>query len=300
MPRWLALFWILLLLAGAQEDLGRAVFDAANRARLAHGLSALAWDDRLYRAAQAHAEDMLRRRYFGHVGPGGPSPEERLWRQGMYALKVAENLYELDGPYLPLDFAERAVEGWLKSPGHRRNLLEPRFTHMAVAVLARGTRYLAVQEFAYDPFALVVRLGPVVARPVRLVELKGVATRSVALLFRGYRLAGFGPGPVAGSWVLPVDEAPVLVFRQGTSYYQARCPADCRRLGVQLKVVDRRLPARQVALRLSPGRYRLAFGETPVPYPAMDGAAELTAPLAWGSLWVGRGDTLYYRIPLRP
>jgi len=300
MPRWLVLFLVFFLLAGAQEDLGRAVFEAANRARLAHGLSALAWDDRLYRAAQAHAEDMLRRGYFGHERPGGPRLEERLWRAGVYALKVAENLYELDGPYLPLDFADRAVEGWLKSPGHRRNLLEPRFTHMAVAVLARGTRYLAVQEFAYDPFGLVAEVGPVVDEPVHVVELTGVATRTVALLYRGYRLVRFGPGPVAGSWVLPVDGEPVLVFRQGTSYYQARCPADCRRLGVRLRVESRQLPARKVSLWLPPGRYRLAFGETPVPYRAMGGFAELAAPLAWGSLWVGQGDTLYYRIPLRP
>ncbi len=300
MPRWLVLVGLLALLAGAQSGLEEAVFKAANRARLDHGVRALAWDDRLYRAARAHGEDMLRRGYFGHQGPGGPSPTERLWRAGVYALKVAENLYELDGPYLPGDFASRAVDGWLRSPGHRRNLLDPGFDRTAVAVLAQGTRYLAVQEFAYDPYRLRVRLGPAEDGPARAVELRGVAARPLALFFQGYPLARFGPGPVRGSWVLPAEGALALAYRQGSSYLEARCPTDCRRLGVELRVAPRRLPGRRVALMLRPGRYRLAFGEDPVPFSELAGPAAVFAPLAWRNLWLGRGATLYYRIPLRP
>ncbi len=299
MRLFLALVLLLGVLARAEDALGRAVFSEANRAREARGLSALAWDERLYRAARAHALDMLRRGYFGHQAPGGPEPKERYFRVGVYALKAAENLYELDGPYLPADFARRAVAGWLKSPGHRRNLLDPGFDKMAVAVVAKGRRYLAVQEFAYDPWNLAVRLEE--ARvPVRFAELEGVARRPLALLLAGVPLAEFGPGPVSGRWVLPAGSRPVLVYKNGSSYFEARCPADCRRLGVALTLKAGTLPGLKVSLWLPSGRYRLAFGEPPVPLKALSGPATVLAPYVWRELWLGRGETLVYRIPLRP
>ena len=297
MPRALALL-LLLALAFGQGGLEREVFEEANAARVRAGVPALAFDPGLYRAARAHAEDMLRRGYFGHEAPGGPSLAERLWQAGVYATRVAENLYELDGPYVPADFARRAVEGWLKSPGHRRNLLDPGFDRMAVAVLARGERYVAVQEFAYRPFALAVDRRPAVGA-VAEVRLLGTARRPLVLLYEERPLAEFAPGPVRFFVDLPEGARPVLVFRAPEGYLrEARCPEACPRLGVRFEVLRKERPGYRLWLGLPPGRYALAFGEEPRFLAEVEGNRSLFAPRSWRYLWVGRGTTLTHRVPL--
>jgi len=289
---------VLFTLAFGQSGLEREVFEAANAARVQAGLMPLAFDPGLYRAARAHAEDMLARRYFGHVGPGGPRLEERLWRAGVYALKVAENLYQLEGPYLPADFARRAVEGWLGSPGHRRNLLEPGFDRMAVAVLGEDGRYVAVQEFAYRPFVLALERRQAVDA-VAEVEVVGEARRPLYLLHEGRTLAELGPGPVSFSLELPKEARPVLVYRAPEGYLrEARCPGDCRALGVQFSRRQVRRPGYRLWLGLPPGEYLLAFGETPRFLAEAEGSLSLFAPRSWRYLWVGRGTTLTHRVPL--
>ncbi len=290
--------FFLFALAFGQSGLEREVFEAANAARVQAGLKPLAFDPGLYQAARAHAEDMLKRRYFGHVGPGGPRLEERLWRAGVYALKVAENLYQLEGPYLPADFARRAVEGWLKSPGHRRNLLDPGFDRMAVAVLGEDGRYVAVQEFAYRPFVLALERRQAVDA-VAEVEVVGEARRPLYLLHEGRTLAELGPGRVRFFLELPKEARPVLVYRAPEGYLrEARCPGACRALGVRFSQRRVRRPGYRLWLGLPPGKYLLAFGEAPRFLAEAEGSLSLFAPRSWRYLWVGRGTTLTHRVPL--
>jgi len=290
---------LLLALALAQTPLEREVMAEANAARVAAGLPALAFYPELYQAARAHAEDMLRRGYFGHEAEGGPGHAERLWRAGVYELKVAENLYELDGPYLPSDFARRAVEGWLESPGHRRNLLDPGFTHTAVAVAAEGERFVAVQEFAYRPFALSVARERAEGEVVE-VRLSGRANRKLAVFTERRMLAEVGPGEVSLSWFLPAGARPVLAFRQGTSYYQARCPQECARLGVRFEVGERRLPGYRLWLSAPGERLSLAAGREPGYLFEFEGQVEVFAPRVWRFVWVAREGEVTHRIPVFP
>lgn len=269
----------------------------ANEARVEAGLKPLDFYPELYRAARAHAEDMLRRGYFGHEAPGGPSLFERLWKAGVFELKVAENLYELDGPYLPADLPERAVQGWLDSPGHRKNLLDPGFTHMAIAVLGQGNRYVVVQEFAYRPFPLSARREPGEGEVLEVV-LKGHAERPLGLVYKSYFLARFDPGPVNFEVALPVGEDPVLVFDAGRFYQEARCPEDCARLGVRLSTRRVRRPGYRVEVEVPEGHYLLAFGESPQFLGEEEGSFSLFAPRAWRFLWVGQGGVFTHRIPL--
>lgn len=82
-------------------------------------------------AAERHAADMARRAYFDHVGRDGSSPQERISRAG-YAWSISgENLA------LGRMSAAEAVAGWLASPGHCANIMDPRFTESGVA-LATG------------------------------------------------------------------------------------------------------------------------------------------------------------------
>lgn len=98
----------------------------------------------LDRAARLHAVDMARRNYFEHTGLDGSVPKERLARLGYRSRLTGENI-----AYGP-ESAEEVVAGWLASPGHCANLMEPRFKEMGIAFAVddrRGATYW-VQELA--------------------------------------------------------------------------------------------------------------------------------------------------------
>jgi uncharacterized protein YkwD len=90
--------------------------------------AALAISDPLYRAARSHARDMARRNYFEHQGRDGKSPKDRVQREGYRLRLTGENI--AFGP----ETAAEVVAGWLASPGHCANIMDPRFRDMGVAV----------------------------------------------------------------------------------------------------------------------------------------------------------------------
>lgn len=137
---------------GGDPDALRAVaLAAANRSRAAHGLPPLALSEPLNAAAQAHAEDMLRRGYFGHAAPDGQGVRDRYLAQGGAPWHlVAENLSHCAHCPLPPDAAriERLQRRWMDSPPHRRNILEPGFDRFGFGIAGRGGDLYAVQVFA--------------------------------------------------------------------------------------------------------------------------------------------------------
>lgn len=121
------------------------MLERVNAERRAAGLAPLAADPRLDVAAQRHAEDMLARTYYSHNNPEGLTPRQRLLEAGFDAVTVGENIA---AGHLT---AAAAMDAWLHSSGHRRNILEPGVTHLGVG-LAVGSyehRYqvLWVQDF---------------------------------------------------------------------------------------------------------------------------------------------------------
>ncbi len=99
----------------------------------------------LGRAAQAHADDMLRYDYFEHAGHDGSTPAQRVADTGYGYRVVGENLAL--GPESP----EEAVRGWMASPGHCQNIMDPRFGELGVAFAVTRSgkpRIYWVQEFA--------------------------------------------------------------------------------------------------------------------------------------------------------
>lgn len=128
------------------ERVRQEALSTVNAARLGAGRHALDPDARLDRAAQIHAEDMLRRSYYDHASPEGATPLGRVQAAGFPASVVGENLAA------GMRTLPEAMAGWLRSSGHRRNILEPRFTHLGVGVAVGRyeDRYqvLWVQEFA--------------------------------------------------------------------------------------------------------------------------------------------------------
>jgi uncharacterized protein YkwD len=123
--------YALVLARSAADDFGErtagladlaavraALVGRVNAARRSAGVPPLRADPRLDRAAQDHAERMLESGHYGHTGQDGSTPRERAARAGHPAASVAENLAR--GQLSPGE----AVEAWLASRPHRRNLLD--------------------------------------------------------------------------------------------------------------------------------------------------------------------------------
>jgi uncharacterized protein YkwD len=80
--------------------------------------------------AFGHASDMARHNYFEHEDLAGHSPADRVRAVGYQEKLVGENI-----AYGPKS-AEEAVKGWLDSPGHCENIMDPRFAEMGIAYAA--------------------------------------------------------------------------------------------------------------------------------------------------------------------
>jgi uncharacterized protein YkwD len=91
---------------------------------------ALTLSQALAGVALAHATDMAEHDYFEHVDLMGQSPADRVRAVGYREKLVGENI-----AYGP-ETLEEVVKGWLASPGHCENIMDPRFGEM-------GTGYAA-------------------------------------------------------------------------------------------------------------------------------------------------------------
>ncbi len=77
--------------------------------------------------AFGHANDMAQHNYFEHEDRAGHSPADRVRAVGYREKLVGENI-----AYGPKS-AEEVVQGWLDSPGHCENIMDPRFAEMGIA-----------------------------------------------------------------------------------------------------------------------------------------------------------------------
>jgi uncharacterized protein YkwD len=118
------------------RDAERATLCLLNAERRARGLGALRPEARLRRAALRHSQDMVERNFFEHENPDGLDPHERMARAGYGAgpreRATGENLATGD-PGTPAVM----VDGWMHSPGHRKNILRPGFRDIGIGIVPR-------------------------------------------------------------------------------------------------------------------------------------------------------------------
>jgi uncharacterized protein YkwD len=123
-------------------SLGEEVLRLTNAAREKQGLTPLRLNEALTKAAQAHADDMAKKGYFSHEAPDGTDMVVRIDRVGYRYRGIAENIAM--GQRSP----QQAVDGWLKSPGHRRNMLNASYRDLGVGISKDGKGVLRwVQVF---------------------------------------------------------------------------------------------------------------------------------------------------------
>lgn len=103
------------------------ILQITNKQRLANGAPTLANDKRLQAAAQNKANDMAKLGYWSHISPEGIAPWHFIDDSGYE--------YEIAGENLARGFktSSGVVTGWMKSPSHRDNLLDPNYQDVGIA-----------------------------------------------------------------------------------------------------------------------------------------------------------------------
>lgn len=127
-----------------------AIVEMTNAARQQHNLSAVRRNPALDKAARGYARYLATSKTFSHSAEGR-QPSDRAEAAGYEACFVSENLsVNLDTRgFETRQLAREAVDGWLKSPGHRKNLLAEHVVDIGVAVAQTPgvQRYVSVQMF---------------------------------------------------------------------------------------------------------------------------------------------------------
>jgi uncharacterized protein YkwD len=139
------------------DTLETMIFKLTNIERKKRGLRSLKLDERLRIAARQHSNEMLIKNYLSHGSSNilNRTSVQRIYNSGLPILKVGENVAEDIGSLIPFLFkkdpdslAKTIVRTWMQSPGHRKNILEPDFTHMGVGSVVNRETHKVTQNFA--------------------------------------------------------------------------------------------------------------------------------------------------------
>lgn len=123
-----------LVFAGQVE---KDLISLLNQDRKINGRRPLSVSPKLMAAAEKHARDMAKRRYFSHKGRDGSTVGTRVNREGYKYCYVAENIARGQKT------ARQTMGSWRNSSGHNKNNLSLKATHVGAGV-AGGTVWVLV------------------------------------------------------------------------------------------------------------------------------------------------------------
>jgi hypothetical protein len=153
----------------------RQIVLLANQARAAEGAGPLKWDPALAEAARQHCLRMAAEGPISHQYRGEPDVGGRAGQAGAHFSLIEENVAYASTP-------AAIHEGWMNSPHHRENLLNPAVDRVGVAVVAsRGVLY-AVAD--YERSVPVLTQVQVEAGITGLLRARGVTVLRDAALVR--------------------------------------------------------------------------------------------------------------------
>ena len=138
--------------APASADPVQSVLSGINAVRAKAGCGPLKLNRQLMATAEAHARNMAEDDFFGHRDKSGKGFPARVRAQGYPLSLAAENIAA--GQKTP----EKAVQAWLDSPSHRKNVMNCKFRETGIAMVyqpddkplkgqSMGLRYYWVQVF---------------------------------------------------------------------------------------------------------------------------------------------------------
>jgi uncharacterized protein YkwD len=112
-----------------------------NVERRQHGRKALRSNAGLALAGQRHARDMVRKRYFAHDSRSGADFKSRILHTGYVRAGRGAVLGENLAWGSQVEATPRSiVRSWMASPGHRANILQPKFREIGIGVVRASPR----------------------------------------------------------------------------------------------------------------------------------------------------------------
>jgi len=117
--------------AANQPQVRAATLCLINAQRRRHGRVPLGQNLLLQRAAELHSLVMAKRKYFEHRDPDGVQPDARIVHQGYPPILVGENLAWGE---LAQSTPANIVALWMKSPGHRANILDTGYRDIGIGL----------------------------------------------------------------------------------------------------------------------------------------------------------------------
>jgi uncharacterized protein YkwD len=206
---------------------GQATLCLLNDERAAAGLRPLVEAPALTRPSLAYSALMVSQGFFGHVAPSGATLIDRLTAAGYIPPSgewlVGENLAWGQGD---LATPRHIVDAWMKSPGHRDNILTGRFAEIGLGiVLGTPTDPSWGATYTTDFGAVAGRVVPLPAPPPAVAPppapVPAPAPPSAAPLAPGSCAAS---APAAGAGCAPTTRAIRRIRRRAAPAPGRRSP----------------------------------------------------------------------------
>ena len=109
------------------------MLDLINQERDKNGLNPLSFDTNLQKVARLKAKDMVANNYFGHQSPEYGSPFDMMRQFDINFKTAGENIAGNAS-------IEKAIEAWMNSDGHKKNILNAGFNFTGVGI-EKSTKY---------------------------------------------------------------------------------------------------------------------------------------------------------------
>jgi uncharacterized protein YkwD len=201
----------------------RQLFALANQARAAAGVWPLKWDAALAAAALQHCQLMAIEGPIAHRYNGEPDLTVRAQRAGAHYSLIEENVA----------FGSNVAgihQGWLNSPGHRANLLNPEVDSVGIAVVAGRGAYYAAADYAHA--VQVLSRDQVEATVAELIRASGISIVGDPSAARNYCETGSSDNGRSGFFVVwegaDISALPrALAGRIGTGSYRTAVVGAC-------------------------------------------------------------------------
>ena len=148
------------------KEVEQAILRYTNVQRVNNNLNVLKWDEDLAKIARDHSLDQAENNYFSHTDLTGGDPTDRAVKAGYnvhkelgggwYSDGIAENIGKMPtGDVVgvgyvssdPDSIAKAQVDSWMRSPGHRANILNGEYIVLGVGVAYDGLYYVSTQNF---------------------------------------------------------------------------------------------------------------------------------------------------------
>jgi hypothetical protein len=148
LPLYYAAIFLLLTLAPATQLMAelspaeKQVFEQLNQERAKSGVAPLEWNEHAAEAARSHTRLLVETGKLAHQFPGEATLPDRLGASGARFTLAAENVARTG-------YIEDVHLALMNSPGHRANMLNPRYNAVGIGVAEdKGTIYVT-QDFIF-------------------------------------------------------------------------------------------------------------------------------------------------------